>query len=233
MSVMDQNSGMVMPVTPMGGYGNGMGYSGGDWLFWLLILFLFAFVGNGFGGNTPGNVQNDVQRGFDQNAIITGINGLNTGMNAGFAAAEASSSARQLAYMQQFNALSMALQNYCCENRSAIADVKYAIANDGAATRSAVADAKQGILDKLCQLEMDGIKQNYENQLRTMQSTIDSLRGQLSDARFDASQGAQTAAIQAGQRALANEVEQYVVPSPKPAWIVPNPNCCQNDNFGG
>ena len=53
MSLMDNNNGMVMPVSPMYGGGNGFGnYSGyGDGLFWIIILFLFASMnGNGFGG---------------------------------------------------------------------------------------------------------------------------------------------------------------------------------------
>ena len=37
---------------------------------------------------------------------------------------------------------------------------------------------------------------------------------------------------QAGQRALANEIEQYVVPTPRPAYVVQNPNCCAPQTFG-
>lgn len=51
-------------------------------------------------------------------------------------------------------------------------------------------------------------------------------------ARGQASQDVQTAAIQAGQRALANEVEQYVLPTPRPAYIVQNPNCCVQNPCG-
>lgn len=76
------------------------------------------------------------------------------------------------------------------------------------------------LMDKLCQLEMDGIKQNYENRIASMQNTIDSLRTMNSNARFDA-----------GQRLLANEVEQYLAPTPRPAYVVQNPNCCQQ-TFG-
>ena len=53
MALTDENgSGMVMPVAPMyGGYGNGnnggWGNFGGDGAWWLLVLFLFAFNGNG------------------------------------------------------------------------------------------------------------------------------------------------------------------------------------------
>ena len=49
--------------------------------------------------------------------------------------------------------------------------------------------------------------------------------------RGQTSQDIQTAAIQAGQRTLANEIEQYVLPTPRPAYIVQNPNCCPN--YGG
>lgn len=60
----------------------------------------------------------------------------------------------------------------------------------------------------------------------------DGLRTMNSNARFDASQNAQTAAIEAGQRLLANEVEQYLAPTPRPAYVVQNPNCCAQQTFG-
>ena len=58
------------------------------------------------------------------------------------------------------------------------------------------------------------------------------LQNQLTMAQLAASQNAQTATIQAGQRALANEVEQYVLPTPRPCYVVPNPNCCGQNYYG-
>ena len=109
---------------------------------------------------------------------------------------------------------------------------QYTMAQEASATRANTDAKTQAIMDKLCQLEMDGIKQNYENRIASMQNTIDTLRTMNSNARFDASQNAQTADIQAGQRALANEIEQYVVPTPRPAYVVQNPNCCATQTFG-
>ena len=276
MSLYDNGSNnMVMPVSPMGGgYGGTNGFGWGDGSFWIIVLFLFAIMGgnwgNGFGGGMMpfmmnNNTNADMQRGFDQQAVIAGINGVNAGvnalaqsqcngfagintnMNAGFSNAEIAANGRQMATMQQnFNtqtaidsrldAIAMTQQNCCCENRAAVADLKYTVANESATTRANCDANYQKLYDKLCQLEMDGIKQNYENRIAGMQNTIDGLRGQVSDARFDASQNNQTAAIQAGQRALANEVEQYVLPTPRPAYVVQNPNCCPNNagwgNFG-
>lgn len=257
MALTDNGGNMVMPVGPMGGYGGG-GYGFGDNLFWIIVLFLFAFMGNGFGNGFGGGnampfmlnqgTNADVQRGFDQQAVMNGLNGINAGINAlaqgqctgfagvtaavngGFSSAEIAANGRQMANMQQlFNAqtaidgrldtLAMNQQNFCCENRAAVADVKYTIAQEAAATRSNTDTKVQMVMDKLCQLELDGIKQNYENRIAGMQNTIDALRGQVSDARFDASQTAQT----------ANIVRQ-LDPTPVPAYPVQNPNGCGCNN---
>lgn len=247
MSLMDNGSnGMVMPVSPMyggGGYGNSFGY-GGDGLFWIIILFLFAAMsgglGNGFGAGNGGvlpfmmnqGTQSEVQRVVDQQSVMTGISALSAAQANGFANAEISRCNGIYNLTSQLNNIAMNQQNCCCENRAAVADLKYTMAQEAAATR-ANTDAKvQNVMDKLCQLEMDGIKQNYENRIASMQNTIDSLRTANSNARFDASQNAQTAAIEAGQRILANEIEQYVAPSPRPAYVVQNPNCCAQQTFG-
>ena len=247
MSLMDNNNGMVMPVSPMygnGGYGNSFGY-GGDGLFWIIILFLFAAMsggwGNGFGNGNAGTIlpfmmnqsgQSEVQRVVDQQSVMTGISALSAAQANGFANAEISRCNGLYNLTSQLNNIAMNQQNCCCENRAAVADLKYTMAQEASATRANTDAKTQAIMDKLCQLEMDGIKQNYENRIASMQNTIDTLRTMNSNARFDASQNAQTADIQAGQRALANEIEQYVVPTPRPAYVVQNPNCCATQTFG-
>lgn len=245
MSLTDNNNGMVMPVSPMyggNGYGNGFGY-GGDGLFWIIILFLFAGMnggwGNGFGNN--GSVlpfmmnqsgQSEVQRVVDQQSVMTGISALSAAQANGFANAEISRCNGLYNLTSQLNTIAMNQQNCCCENRAAVADLKYTMAQEAAATR-ANTDAKvQNVMDKLCQLEMDGIKQNYENRIANMQNTIDSLRTMNSNARFDASQNLQTAQIVADNAAQTAALEQYLAPTPKPCYTVQNPNCCPSQTFG-
>ena len=77
------------------------------------------------------------------------------------------------------------------------------------------------MLDKLCALELDGYKRENDN-----------LRTQLNLASLQASQNAQTSQLESGQRALANEIEQYVAPNPKPAFIVQSPYCCNQTAYG-
>lgn len=233
----------------MNGGNNGFGW-GGDGAWWLIILFLFAMNGNswgnGFGGNQMlpfmmGNQQNnDVQRGFDQQAIMGQLGAINTAVNNGFGNAEISAANRQMAGIQQMfgiqtavdsrlDSLAMALQNCCCENRAATADLKYTIANESAATRTSIANGIQSIQDKLCQLEMDGIKQNYENRIYGMQNTIDALRSQLNNSNLDAAMNAKTATILADNAAQTVTLEQHLNPTAVPAYIVQNPNCCANN----
>ena len=50
-------------------------------------------------------------------------------------------------------------------------------------------------------------------------------------ANLAASQGAQTAAILANNEAQTTALEQYLAPVPRPAYVVPNPNCC-TQNYG-
>jgi len=229
-----------------GGFGNW-----GDGSFWIIVLFLFALMGNwggnGFGGNGGGAmpyvINNDVQRGFDQSAIMSGITGLSSTMTNGFANAEISRcngqtnvlqtlASNQMANMQGFNAVTSSFQNCCCENKLATSDLKYLISNEAAATR-ANTDAKvQTVIDKLCQLEMDGIKQNYENRIGGMQNEIDSLRAALNNVNGQASQNAQTAQIIANNEAQTVALERYLAPTPVPAYPASQMNYCNMPNFG-
>ena len=231
-----------------GGFG---GFNGdGAWIFLLFIIVLMGGWGNGYGGygNGGGAVTADVQRGFDQAAVTSGINGLSTGMCNGFAAvqqslcngfagvtgavtngfaqAEIANNARQMADMQQNFNIQSALQQCCCDNRAATADLKYTIATQACADRSAISEAlrdviasntanTQTILDKLCQQESDALK--AQNQQLQMQSYLASLA---------ASQNAQTGQILTDNAAQTTTLLRALDPTPVPAYIVQNPNGC-------
>ena len=217
---------------------DGWGF-GGDGAWWLIILFLFMFNGNwgngfGYGG---GGVGNEVQRGFDQNAIMNGLAGINSTLTSGFvdtaaalcngfAQAEISANARQMADMNQNFALQSQLAQCCCNNQLASADLKYTIATENCADRTALNEGVrdilesqnngiQRILDTMCQDKIDAKNER-----------IADLERQLTMANLAASQGAQTAAILANNDAQTNALEQYLAPVPRPAYIVQNPNGC-------
>jgi len=245
----DSNGNMIMPVAPYYGGGNGGFGFGGDNAWWIIILLIFmsGWGNNGWnnGGNGGGGttfIANDVQRGFDQATLNNGISGIKDAVTGGFAGvqsslcngfaqAEIAANSRQMADMNQTFALQSALQNCCCENRAATADLKYTVATEACADRNAVADAlqqvitannasTQRILDQMCNDKIDAKNEQIAN-----------LRQQLQMAQLTASQGAQTAQILANNDAQTAALEQYLAPTPRPAYIVQNPNCCQQ-NWG-
>lgn len=227
---MTTENGMYMPVAPANNYGDGM--FGGNWMWFLLVwMAMFGWGNNGFGGFGGNGGYNEVQRGFDQNAIMNGITGIQNSLTNGFAQAEISANGRQMADMNQNFAAQLAMQNGFCENRAGTADLKYTIATEAANTRANCDDNNQKILDKLCQLELDGVKQNYESQLRALQNQLQAEQNANQALRFAASQGAQTAQILANNEAQTTALEQYLAPTPRPAYVVQNPNCC-GQNYG-
>ena len=197
---MDTNP--YMPVAPMnyGGFGD-FGSSG----WWIILLFLFAgggMWGNNFGGNGAGFVGADVQRGFDQSAVMTGLSGLQgaindipNAINTGFSQAEIAANSRQMADMNQnfciqtsilqgFNGLQGQLSQCCCDNRLATVQTQNVVEREGAATRLAIESQTQAILDKLCAQEIEALRTANVN-----------LQNQLNMATLNASQTAQTAQI--------------------------------------
>ena len=247
-------NGFYMPVAPAYGNNNGNGFGfGGDWAWILLLLVLFGGngFGNGFGGGDLypwmnnsnqinggfrdqmlgtqiNGIQSAITSGFGdvQTALCGGFAGVNAGIANGFAQAEIANNARQIADMQQMFGIQSSLQQCCCDNRAGLADLKYTVATEACADRSAISDALRDVISANTASTQRILDQLCADKIEAKNDTIAQLRSELMYARGQASQDVQTAAIQAGQRALANEVEQYVLPTPRPAYIVSNPNCC-------
>lgn len=154
--------------------------------------------------------------------LCNGFAGVNAGVANGFAQAEISANGRQIANMQQafaaqtamaqgFNQLGTQFADCCCENRLGLADLKYTVATENCADRTQslmntrdIIDSQtrgtQAILDKLCALELDGVK----GQLAQAQRENIGLQNQLNMATLRESQTAQNAFISQG---FANEVD--------------------------
>lgn len=140
-----------------------------------------------------------------QMALANGFSSVEQGANARQMANMQTAFASQTAMQQGFNQLASQQAECCCENRLASCQTQNIIQNEGNATRFADANntrdiidatnrGNQMILDKLCQLELDGFKRENDN-----------LRTQLNMATLRESQTAQNAFIQQG---FANEVDQ-------------------------
>ena len=66
---------------------NGNNWNDGSWLWFLIVVFaIFGGWGNGFGGfgGTNGGVGSEIQRGFDNQAVISKLDGISNGLCDGF-----------------------------------------------------------------------------------------------------------------------------------------------------
>lgn len=120
--------------------------------------------------------------------------------------------------MQGFNGIQSQLAQCCCENRLASANLGSDLAREACANRTALADSTQRILDQMCQDKIDAKNER-----------IADLERQLTMANLAASQGAQTAQILADNARQTTVLEDYLNPVARPAYIVANPNCCQQN----
>jgi len=165
----------------------------------------------------------------------------------GFANAETAANARQMSNMQTafanqtamnagFNGLQSQLAQCCCDNRLATCQTQNIVQNEGNATRFADANntrdiidatnrGNQMILDKLCQLELDGVKQNYENRIAGMQNVIDGLSAQVNAADRRVAMGEEI-------DALYNRLNSCPVPTTPVFGRTPIFQCNQNQNCG-
>ena len=258
MALTDENGmNTTMLVSPTGGMANGFGNGFGQDGWWIILLLLFACGGwgNGFGGNGgfipyAMNTNNDVQRGFDQSAIMGGINGINAGINGiqnslcngfagvnqtvsnGFASAEIAANSRQMASMNQNFQMQSAFADCCCENRLGLANLGSDIAREACATRTNDTQNTQSILNVI-----NGGIQSIKDQLcsdkiDSKNEKIADLERQLTMANLAASQTAQTAQLLADNNRQTVALEQYLNPVPVPAYVVANPNCCNQNACG-
>jgi hypothetical protein len=211
-------------------------------LWWIIILFLFAMFNGGWGGNNGGsggyglypwlNQSNQVNDGF-QNQLLNdnitsireGVFGLQNQLCNGFAQAEIAENSRQMANMNQMFSLQSQLAQCCCDNRLATCQTQNLVQSEGAATRLAIQNQTQAIIDKLCQLELDNLKQDNAN-----------LRTQLNMANLAASQTAQTAELRQSQATVANQLLSEMRSCPIPAQPVYGSQpifTCSGNNYGG
>lgn len=205
----------------------------GDGAWWIVILLIFGWGNNGFGGfgnNGAGAAYTDsaIQRGFDNQAVIskldgitnglcdgfyavnnsmlTGFNGINTNiMQTGYGIQQAIN-ADTVANMQNTNALQTQLSQCCCENREGQAQIRYDMATQACETRQAIANSTRQVLDFLTQ------------------DKIATLTAENNDLRRAASQDRQNALLTTAMTAQTNQIINAVNPPAIPAYVVPNPN---------
>ena len=253
------NSGLsaadVAAVTGRGGFGGYGGFGDGGF-YWIFILFLFAMMGgwgnwggnnNNGGCNIPyGYVQNGVQDGFNQQAVMSGISGLQTTVANGFANAEVNECNRAMQIQNNFAQLGLAGVQGFNNVVSGISDLKYTVATENCADRQAVSDGLRDIIanntantNAISMAINNGIQSIKDDlcadRIAAKDAQIQALTNQLNMATLAASQTAQTAQLQQYGNQLAQNMIQTCCPKPVPAYLTCNPNggCGCNGGYLG
>ncbi len=228
MAITDGSPTMTMPVAPTGMMGSGFGGENGWWVI-LFIILLFGWGRNGYGNNN-GSVMDGyvltsdfatVERKLDavNNGICDSTFALNNSINGGFATAELSRANQQAALMQQLNAMQMQSQECCCENRAAIAQVRYDMATQACDTRNTVQNTTRDIIDAM-NCGFRSIDQRLTAQeIAAKDAKIAEQNQRLFAADLAASQAAQTLDM----RNYVSAQFAYYNPRPVPSFSVPAP----------
>lgn len=223
---------------------------GGGWGNWIWIILLLAVLGGGWGGFGFGGgfggggaglqgmaTRADINEGFALNNITGGIQAiqqgicdstyaLNNAITGGF-------NATQMGMMQGFGGvergfcdLSHQLSDCCCENRAAIAQVRYDMATNNCALQNTIQNTTRDLIDN----QNANTRQIMDF---LVQDKIAALQAENQTLKFQASQSAQNAFITANQEAQTAElIRRLGRDNPVPAYVVPNPNCCYGNPVG-
>lgn len=240
---------------------DGDGLGGDNSILWLLLFIILGGFGNrgygGYGNGGAGGVggnelypwlsqQQNVNDGFRDQMLSSGISGIqqsvtngfagvNQALCSGFAGVNAGMAngfnQTQVAMLQGFNGVQAQQAQCCCDNQLAMANQTAALLAEHCSDRQALSDGvrdiianqtagTQRIIDKMCDQELQAERRENDN-----------LRQQINMMNLAASQAQQTQQLLADNFAQTNALEQYLAPVPRPAYVVQNPNCCQ-PNFG-
>ena len=234
------NCASVPLVANIDGNGNNNGWGAeGSWLWFIIVIFaIFGWggFGNGFGGNgMNGGVGSEIQRGFDNQAVVSKLDGISNGLCDGFYAVQngmngintnilqtgfgiqQAINADTVANMQNTNALQAQIANCCCETREAIQGVNYNMATNTCALQNTMNSNTRDIIDS----QNAGTRAILDY---LCNEKISSLQAENSDLRRAASQDRQSALLTTQMAAQTQQIINAVNPSASPAYVVPNPN---------
>ena len=229
-----------------GGYGNN-GIFGNDWA-WIVILLLFGYgrgfggfggFGGGFGGSScgcgsPCATQADLAAGFNNSAVLSGINGIDSALCQGFNGIN--TAILQNGYNTQgaINGLSHQLSDCCCATQRAIDGVKYENATNTCAIQNTIQNTTRDVIDNANANSRAILDFLTQDKIATLTAENQSLK-------FAASQSAQNAYIGATvDSAVAELIRRTGNDCPQPSYIVQPPqpvtfptNCCGQVNYAG
>lgn len=225
------------------GYGNGM--FGGDWAWILIFALLFGWGRGGFGGGFGGfggfgeggfingydigklATTNDVAVGFNNSAVLNNLNDLKLGQAGlqqtlcqGFNGVNTS-------ILTSTNAVQSQLAGCCCDLARSIDGVNYNMAKNTCDITNAIHNSSRDIIDNQNANYRAIHDELVANKIEAKNERIAELQQQVNALNLAQSQANQNAYLTATMDANQAElIRRLGRDCPSPAYIVPNPFCC-------
>ena len=158
----------AMPVYEVGHGENDM-FGGGNFLWFILLIFFFGMGGNGFGygGGNGALTESYMQNRFDTNTVINKLDGLTNGLSDVGYSLNNSIKDASFANAAGLSNLGAQMAQCCCETQRNIDSLRYDMANYFCQTNHTISDSTSAILQAICNAK-------YEDVIREQQQLIDS-----------------------------------------------------------
>lgn len=235
------------------GFG-GSGFGGGWWVILFILLLFGGWGGRGWGAGNGGNgtdtvaamampymYTNGVQQGFDQSAVMTALNNLNTAVANGFANMAVDSCNKTMTLMQgqngiqsdiaqtgfntinainngnnslaqQMTTYEMARQQCCCDAKLQMANFQATMLAEHCSDRAEV-DRAMNQLSNQMNAGFQGVYDRLNQQeIEALKRENENLRTQVNLNNLAASQNAQTQQLIANNQAQTDRIMDFMNP---------------------
>lgn len=245
----------IMALTGNNNDGFGSGFGGGWWVILFILLIFGGGWGRGWGAGNGGNGGTDsvaamampymystgIQQGFDQSAVMTALNNLNTAVANGFAGMAVDSCNKTMTLMQgqngiqsdiaqmgfntinainngnnglaqQMTAYEMARQQCCCDNKLQMANFQATMLAEHCSDRAEV-DRAMNALSTQMNAGFQGVYDRLSQQeIEALKRENENLRTQVNLNNLAASQNAQTQQLIANNQAQTDRIMDFMNP---------------------
>lgn len=214
-----------------GGNEDGFGF-GGNGAWWIIILLLFGwgrggYGGIGGGGGAPCATQADLAAGFNNSAVLAGINGIDSTLCQGF-------NGVNTAILQGVNGLERQISDCCCGTQRAIDGVNFNLAKGFCDIGNVIQSTTRDVIDNQNANYRGIMDFMVSEKLASKDAKIAELTNQLSLSNQNAVLGARIdAAVAEILRRTGNDcpTAAYLVQPPTPVNFPVNG--CGTVQFGG
>lgn len=211
MSFSESSNEMVMPVAPMYGSGSNNGgiFGNGNDGWWIILLFILLGGWGGYGNGGGTGAMNNYVLNSDMAMLERRTDTIINGLCDGF-----------YTQAQLINGVQSQMASCCCDIREGISGINYNMAMNANATQNAICNSSRDIIESQTAGTNAILKALNDQAIEAKNTRIAELERELQMASLAASQSAQTAYLEAKLGPTAS--------CPIPAYVVPNPNCCNS-----